>query len=92
MFIVIGYKAYNKRLGFTRELSKCSSCQKEVHFQVTEAQTKFTFFWIPLFKVRTSYFLSCPSCGTSSEISSERYEEIKSSLITLSSINTAIFL
>ena len=86
MFIVIGYKAYNKRLGFTRELSKCSSCQKEVHFQVTEAQTKFTFFWIPLFKV------SCPSCGTSSEISSERYEEIKSSLITLSSSNTAIFL
>ncbi|MDL5157355.1 zinc-ribbon domain-containing protein [Actinomycetospora termitidis] len=43
---------------------------------VTRLVTRFTLFFVPLFRVRTRHVVQCTLCGMSGQVSTERAEEL----------------
>lgn len=45
---------------------------------VTRFVTRFTLFFVPLFRVRTRHVVQCTLCGLSGQVSKDRAEELVS--------------
>lgn len=75
MFIVWGSKGYRDELGETIIKRTCSHCNNDVRYIGTKFTKKFTVFWIPLFSMETTYFVSCPICGYGNKVSKDDMNE-----------------
>lgn len=61
MIFIWASKGYFDDLGQSRESCICGNCNNRVNLHIINAYTKFTFFFIPLFRIESKYYLSCPS-------------------------------
>ncbi len=77
MFLIFGITNGTNDLGVRkcRFFSCCSS--SEVMAAVTCTFEQFTLFFIPLFRFRKRYFVSCPNCGTVYEMRSDEGKRIE---------------
>lgn len=63
MIFIWGSKGYFDDLGESGESCICGNCNNRVNLHITNAYTKFTFFFIPLFRMESKYYLTCPICS-----------------------------
>lgn len=63
MIFIWGTKRYSEDLGESGEHCICSNCNNRVNLRILNAYTKFTFFFIPLFRTGSNYRLACPICS-----------------------------
>jgi uncharacterized Zn finger protein len=52
----------------------CGHCGHQADQRVVREQQKVTLFFIPLFSLRTSWFVQCEHCGIATELSREQAE------------------
>jgi hypothetical protein len=69
-FILISFgKKTFKDLGETGQQQRCFSCSTLVFYHLILVRTWFTYFFVRIFSYRNQYFIECPSCSQSIEIS-----------------------
>jgi len=66
--IVIGWGRYEKSLG-SAFVAACGNCLNTSRFNVLELSRQIRLFWvIPCLKWQCSYHLSCPICGSGTDL------------------------
>lgn len=74
MFILFGTKGYREVLGVITLV--CQFCGQPAAQRLEKWTTKFTLFFIPLFRVSTRYGLQCSRCATESQLPREEAERL----------------
>lgn len=62
MLLIFGLHTTTRALATLERV--CRRCGHRAHHQIVEASRRFTFFFIPLFRVGAATYLdACPVCG-----------------------------
>ena len=70
MFLLFGTRASEAILSVVTFV--CGYCNTSAAQRVVKRVTKFTLFFIPLFPVATSYFVTCTNCGGLTKLTREQ--------------------
>jgi hypothetical protein len=73
-FIVWGFRRYATQLAMLTLV--CGQCQRPTAHPLRRVVTKFTLFWIPLFRTSTKYTLQCTFCGAAQHVTPEEAERL----------------
>lgn len=74
MLFIFGTKGYVTVLGVVTFV--CRACGNPAAQRIEKRVTKFTFFFVPLFAVSTSYSVQCAMCGTQSRLDRAEAERL----------------
>lgn len=66
MFLIFGSRAVGSVLFVLSFV--CGHCGVVASQRVMRVQQKVTLFFVPLFSLRTSYFVECSHCGTTTRL------------------------
>jgi hypothetical protein len=75
-FIIFGFRRYGTQLAMLTLV--CGQCQRPTAHPLRKVVTKFTLFWIPLFRTSTKYTLQCTFCGAAQYLTPEEAERLAS--------------
>ena len=67
MFLLFGFKTVERAL--PSRLSNCRYCGVYAEQHLVERASKFTLFFIPVFTMSRTYFVTCSNCGQRSSLS-----------------------
>jgi hypothetical protein len=73
-FIIWGFKRYVSQLAMLTLV--CGNCQRPSAHPLRRVVTKFTLFWIPLFRTSTKYTLQCTFCGAGQYVTQEEADRL----------------
>lgn len=73
MFVIAGTRGFKKVLG--TKVMHCQRCQNMTEYMYIKYTKWFTLFFIPIFPYSFKYFLVCPICSASIEMTSEQFDE-----------------
>ncbi|MEU6484396.1 zinc-ribbon domain-containing protein [Streptomyces sp. NPDC046887] len=74
MLVLFGTKAYLRQLAVLSLV--CGNCGAQVAHPLRKRTTKFTLFFVPLFRVSTSYRTQCTACGAERKLDSGQAERL----------------
>ena len=74
-FIIWGFKRYGTPLAMLTLV--CGHCQRPTAHPLRKVVTKFTLFWIPLFRTSTKYTLQCTFCGAAQYVTEAEAERLQ---------------
>ncbi len=74
-FIIWGFRRYGTQLAMLTLV--CGRCQRPTAHPLRKVVTKFTLFWIPLFRTSTKYTLQCTFCGAAQYVTPEEAERLQ---------------
>ena len=69
MLLIWGFRSYVQQLAVL--VARCSLQGHNAAHAVVKRRTKFTFFFIPTFTVKTKHLLVCSLCGHTAELAAE---------------------
>jgi transcription elongation factor Elf1 len=72
MFLILGSRAVNSILFVVSFV--CGHCGVAAAQRVMRVQQKVTLFFVPLFSLKTSYFVECGHCGTTTRLSRQQVD------------------
>jgi ribosomal protein L37E len=72
MFLVFGSRAVESVLFVLSFV--CAHCGVQASQRVMRVQQKVTLFFVPLFSLRTSYFVECSHCGTATRLTRQQVD------------------
>lgn len=81
MLVIFGTKGYREVIGVLTLL--CRYCGSPAAHRLEEVTTKFTLFFIPLFKVSTSYRMQCAMCAAETRLTHDEAEQLAANRPTL---------
>jgi len=61
MFLIWGFRHTEKALG--QVVYQCSRCGKKTVYTASVRTTRFTLFFVPLFRVNRKYTIQCNACA-----------------------------
>ena len=73
-FIIWGFRRYGTQLAMLTLV--CGQCQRPTAHPLRRVVTKFTLFWVPLFRTSTRYVLQCTFCGAAQQVTPEEAERL----------------
>jgi hypothetical protein len=73
-FVIWGFKRYVSTLAMLTLV--CGHCQRPTAHPLRKVVTKFTLFWIPLFRTSTKYVLQCSYCGVAQSLPESEAERL----------------
>ena len=76
MIFILGSKSYIEDLGESGESLICNRCNNRVNLHIINAYSKFTCFFIPLFRLTSKYYLSCPVCSHSQRLERQKAKQL----------------
>jgi len=72
MFLILGSRAVTSLLFAVSFV--CGHCGVAATQRVMRVQQKLTVFFVPLFSLRTSYFVECSHCGTATPLTRQQVD------------------
>jgi zinc-ribbon family len=73
-FVIWGFKRYVSALAMLTLV--CGHCHRPTAHPLRKVVTKFTLFWIPLFRTSTKYVLQCSYCGVAQTLPEAEAERL----------------
>ena len=73
-FIIWGSKRYITQLAMLTLV--CGGCQQPAAHPLRRVVTRFTLFWIPMFKTSTKHILQCTYCGRAQLIAEDEADRL----------------
>ncbi len=77
MFFIFGFGHLTKKEFESGIERACPRCHNHVRMKLLALKKWFTVFFIPVFPYGPEYFLACPMCGYSVELSRRQFDEIR---------------
>jgi zinc-ribbon family len=75
MLIIFGLRRYVEQLAMLTLV--CSHCHTSCAHPFSRVITKFTLFFVPLFRVRSAHYVQCTYCGASSRLTKDQAEDLR---------------
>ncbi len=73
-FVIWGFKRYVSNLAMLTLV--CGHCHRPTAHPLRKVVTKFTLFWIPLFRTSSKYVLQCSYCGAAQSLPAQEAERL----------------
>ena len=76
MFIIWGSGKRKKVTKYTIT-DLCGCCGTAARMSIIKVSVYFSIFFIPLFNIKTNYYVVCPNCDAAREVSKKEFKQIK---------------